>query len=958
MPTGVSITSLIKNKHPRTSYKIFVLGVNLSDQHKKLLESLSAENAEVKTLALADKDYTYDIHPSINYISRATYARFDIINIFKEYAAVLYLDGDTIIQTDLSSLFLINLANNYAGVVRDISLVFNDGRHRDYFNAGVLLLNLKKLRAEQVYSRLRELAAMHMNFRFNDQDILNIVFYKKVTFLSLTYNYIPQSMEKDTPPLEEILSLYEIESSELTRIRQAPAIVHYAAPEKPWTHFPLSFTEVWVNYYRLSPTKVLPIKRKRYIPIPPYIKRACPLSIIILVNNNTDALTNCINRLLAQTVKNLEIICIDNASDGSSGHILKDLANRQPDPITIFYPKGASPNPARNKALEIASGEYICFLDPADYYEQPQALEIILHTGWEERADLLSIHRSDQEQAPDPKTARKKAPFNISIIQPREYALSSSLQRNIFRKEFLLANAIWFPDYLTGGETVFLAKVLSQAERLVDIPLNIYIPESAPPKNQSQIIDFMKHYLEVTQILCEDYFKNTLSSYTEYFIRKLNALNLSSAEFTSSVLAACQNDLNLVNTFLTSLRQETPPKRPDTEEQQRTAPVPAPPEAQPSSERSAPGLGELVSRVSLRLRDPVFYKALKAQNLFRRPVCYAPVASLHFSFHGSVYACCYNYQDELGHYPENSIRQIWLGQKRARLTKNLNNYKFNNLCQRCRGQILNQNGNVFSSYDELMAHAIPEYPSSLVFNFANICNLECIMCSGVQSSSIRKNREAEAVEPVPYDEAFVEQLTEFIPHLKHANFLGGEPFLFPLHYKIWQTIARLNKNLPVYVTSNGSIYNKQVQAVLDSLPNLRILISLDSLNKATYESIRKNARFETVMENVQRWIAQDRLAGICICPMIQNVYELPALAKFCEKHNLNFWLNVVDGPLSSVAPVAVPEFRLATLPCEQLLAIIEMLGKTEADYASPRIKATLRGFKQQILSYIQKDPAA
>lgn len=86
--------------------------------------------------------------------------RFNIIDIFPNYDKVLYLDDDILINGDLSELFETDLKNTYAVVVRSIDAeLFIDWRksHENdnlnvekYFNSGVMLLNLKKIREKQI----------------------------------------------------------------------------------------------------------------------------------------------------------------------------------------------------------------------------------------------------------------------------------------------------------------------------------------------------------------------------------------------------------------------------------------------------------------------------------------------------------------------------------------------------------------------------------------------------------------------------------------------------------------------------------------------------------------------------------------------------------------------------------------------------------------------------------------
>src|SRR5690606_6216470 len=109
---------------------------------------------------------------------------------------------------------------------------------------------------------------------------------------------------------------------------------------------------------------------------------------------------------------------------------------------------------------------------------------------------------------------------------------------------------------------------------------------------------------------------------------------------------------------------------------------------------------------------------------------------------------------------------------------------FNHRCSVCKTNV--ENGNHVSVLSKLYDYnyEVQEYPAVMEFELSNKCNLECVMCKGELSSTIRKQRDKLPPLNTPYDSTFVEQLKEFIPHLKEAKFLGGEPFLIDIYYEI------------------------------------------------------------------------------------------------------------------------------------------------------------------------------
>lgn len=203
-----------------------------------------------------------------------------------------------------------------------------------------------------------------------------------------------------------------------------------------------------------------------------------------------------------------------------------------------------------------------------------------------------------------------------------------------------------------------------------------------------------------------------------------------------------------------------------------------------------------------------YNKALDRKG-FKKTLCYAPFKSLRFSQSGNIISCCYNRGYILGKYPKNSIKEIWQGEKIKKIIRNIRQNKLNLGCDLCKNSIKDKAYNLTgaSHYDCLKAYKVKKYLAMLDFEISNKCNLECIMCTGENSSSIRENREKLPNLNSVYDKHFVEQIKEFIPHIEEARFTGGEPFLINLYYDIWELIIKYNPKTNIIIVTNASILN-------------------------------------------------------------------------------------------------------------------------------------------------------
>jgi molybdenum cofactor biosynthesis enzyme MoaA len=301
-------------------------------------------------------------------------------------------------------------------------------------------------------------------------------------------------------------------------------------------------------------------------------------------------------------------------------------------------------------------------------------------------------------------------------------------------------------------------------------------------------------------------------------------------------------------------------------------------------------------------------------------ICHAPFTNMYFNVHGDCAPCWLTFINP-DSYPKKSIREIWFGEKYQSLRQHLLDFDLTHKCNVCLKNL--QGGN----YTSLLARAydvnpIQEYPSMMELEIENTCNLECVMCIGELSSAIRKNREKLPPLKSPYNQQFVDELEEFIPHLKELRFNGGEPFLINWVFKIFEKVERLNPKLKIVIATNGTVWNYKVKEWLGKL-NIHINFSLDSLTPDIYESIRVNAHYDRVLEHFHHFheYCRDNKRTMCLMvnPMRNNWHEMPDFVRFVNKHNINIWFNTIHRPI---------EWSIWALPYDELSNVYETLAAT------------------------------
>lgn len=287
-----------------------------------------------------------------------------------------------------------------------------------------------------------------------------------------------------------------------------------------------------------------------------------------------------------------------------------------------------------------------------------------------------------------------------------------------------------------------------------------------------------------------------------------------------------------------------------------------------------------------------------------RAGCYAPFVSLYFTSLGNVLACCKNESYILGNVSKDRLKDIWNGGKTQKLRQALSNYRYEAGCEFCEWQI--SEGNYRGAFPWLFENfevgsSTPEWPQMIEFAGSNTCNFECIMCNGELSSSIRAHKDGLPPLPRFYSDQFFDDLREFLPHLKRAKFLGGEPFLASETLRIWDMIIEEKLRIPCHVTTNGSQYNAKVERILEYLP-ISLTLSIDGRSKETYEKVRLNSNYDETFRNLYRFRKYTRKKktyfSIAFCLMRQNWHEFIDMLLFAEELECDLFVNTVIGPTS------------------------------------------------------------
>ena len=257
---GVAIQSIVHFANPGNTYDIYVLDDKISELKKNKINKLAKPNVLIHFLDICFLYQKYDLASFYisGYVSAAAYLRLFIPEIFASHDKMVYLDCDLVLNTDVASLFEIELGDNYLAAARDMYMLHDNNpavahyfkkhldieKPEDYFNSGVMLLNIKKIRAD--WDKLQGCIRITKRPRWYDQCILNRFAYGHVLHLPLTWNYWGR-FKVDNPNYRETFPRKYL--SAFKTASQHPCAIH----AKPWREPTNEYAEVFWMHARNTP---------------------------------------------------------------------------------------------------------------------------------------------------------------------------------------------------------------------------------------------------------------------------------------------------------------------------------------------------------------------------------------------------------------------------------------------------------------------------------------------------------------------------------------------------------------------------------------------------------------------------------------------------------------------------------------------------------------------------------
>ena len=252
MQAGVCILSLLINSTKEEYYDIYILASNdITEDDKDLLrQNIIPYNADIHFIGI---DNQFDNTFEIRNISKAAYFRLLIPDLIPQYDKIIYSDVDVIFQNGLKDVLDIPIKNCYVAGIKSMSIGLNNNylqklglNKGEYIYSGFLLINAKLQREKKLFNQIRP--HLIKEYKYQDQDIINIVCKGKIQYLPLEYCFT-QLAYNYAISKNKILNHF-FTNDEIIRAAKL-GIVHYEGMNKPWNSYCYR-SDLWWYYYRKS----------------------------------------------------------------------------------------------------------------------------------------------------------------------------------------------------------------------------------------------------------------------------------------------------------------------------------------------------------------------------------------------------------------------------------------------------------------------------------------------------------------------------------------------------------------------------------------------------------------------------------------------------------------------------------------------------------------------------------
>ena len=443
-----------------------------------------------------------------SYLSVAACYRLLLPYILVAYDKIVYLDVDTVVCEDLGALYETDLGDCFFGAALDV--VNSSGKREyaewargygfeewdEYVNTGVIVLNLREFRKAVLLDKLIPIA-MDASKWFCDQDALNFVCKGRIKRLDSRWNV-------------QVGDYCIRQQSAITG--DEAYVYHFTGDRKPWSNPWHMMAHHWWRHVGNDGSRLW--QAAFGIDGETVSGDGIAVSVVVPVYNAAPYLFEMLVSLSAQTLRNIEVICVDDGSTDGSAAILLEFAAMD-SRVKVVTQKNSGGAIARNRGIEEAKGRWLFFAD-ADDFCRPDMLAEMVAEGESKSADIViagcimidgfQFGRCSEIRVPEA-LLRRGQPVScrtegVNVFSGTGYAPWNKL----YRRDFILKSGIRFHQIMTCDDAYFVLVSLLSAERIAFVGglyyyYRMFIATSQMGRGDEYPTNFLVALLEVREFV-------------------------------------------------------------------------------------------------------------------------------------------------------------------------------------------------------------------------------------------------------------------------------------------------------------------------------------------------------------------------------------------------------------------------------------------------------------------------
>jgi len=242
---AVTLVSILANTKNPLSFHVVHTGISQNNKDKilqlKKYRDFDIEFVGFDSVKLAD----FQLSERAPHIKKEAFIRLFMPFMYKDLDKFLYLDADTVVVADIDELWHTDIEDYYLAAVRNSPYeIFPIPMPAEtaYYNSGVLLVNAKKWRQDNIQDAIFDILNKHHNhLPWMDQDIINIAMEGKIKTLPSRYN------------MQINFNCNESEGRDCHNLYNDITIIHWSGHLKPWLMQAVNFGNLFWGYAKMTP---------------------------------------------------------------------------------------------------------------------------------------------------------------------------------------------------------------------------------------------------------------------------------------------------------------------------------------------------------------------------------------------------------------------------------------------------------------------------------------------------------------------------------------------------------------------------------------------------------------------------------------------------------------------------------------------------------------------------------